>query len=145
VISVCAVVITVTATGCGNDEPGGDAMRFCGEIEVNQEALFAPELESAADVDAVIELYREIGQLAPLAVEPDWDQLIVNYETAGDVIAGDEDSLQAATVEAYQSEKSAAAVQQWLIDNCALDIGPVATIVPHDGQAPATTPTTEAG
>ena len=117
----------------GDDDGGGDAERFCGEIEVNQAALFAPDLSSSAEVAPLVELYNEIGEFAPLAIEADWDQLVLNYETASTVVPGDDASMQAAAAQAYQSEQSAAAVKQWLIDNCALDIGPVATIVPQGG------------
>ena len=38
---------------------------------------------------------------------------------------------------AYQSESAAVAVSDWLQANCAVDIGPLTTIVPRD-QPPAT-------
>ncbi len=114
---------------CGSDEGAGNAERFCGEIEVNQAALFSPDLTTATDIEPLLELYREVGRFAPLAIEAEWEQLVLNYETASTVVPGDDASLQAAAAQAYQSEQSAAAVKQWLIDNCALDIGPVATIV----------------
>ena len=53
------------------------------------------------------------------------------------VIVGDLESEQAALTAAYSSEKSAAAIEAWLIANCAVDIGPVFTIVP---QGPVTIP-----
>lgn len=124
-------MLGIGLVGCGDDEPAGDAERFCGEIEVNQAELFRPEIASDTDIAPLLELYRKIGELAPLAIEEDWDQLILTYETASTVVPGDVASVQAAAAQAYQSERSAAAVKQWLIDNCALDIGPVATIVPQ--------------
>ena len=126
-----AVVIAGTAiAACGSDgDTAGNAERFCGEIEVHQGALFAPDLSSSAEIAPLVELYNEIGKLAPLAIEADWEQLVLNYETASTVVPGDDTSIQAAAAQAYQSEQSAAAVKQWLVDNCALDIGPVATIV----------------
>lgn len=128
---VSALGLTVL-TACGDDS-AGDAERFCGEIEANSAALFTPEIERPTDIEPVLELYREIGAFAPLAIEEEWDQLVLNYETANTVVPGDEASLQAATAQAYQSEKSAAAVKVWLQENCALDIGPVATIVAQNG------------
>ncbi len=125
-------VIAATLAACSDDRPAGNAERFCGEIEVHQAQLTAPQLNSAADVDALLELYRSIGEFAPLAIESEWDQLIVNYETASTVVPGDEASLQEAVEVAYQSEQAGARVKQWLVDNCALDIGPVATIAPQN-------------
>ena len=53
------------------------------------------------------------------------------YETASTVVIGDQESEQAALTAAYSSEKSAAAIEAWLMANCAVDIGPVFTIVPQ--------------
>ncbi len=132
-IAVLVALGAMTLVGCNDDESGGDAERFCGEIEVNQSALFTPDLSSAADIAPLLELYRSIGKFAPLAVEAEWRQLVLNYETASTVVPGDDASIQAAAAQAYQSEQAAAAVKQWLVDNCALDIGPVATIVVQGG------------
>ena len=124
---------TVVVACGGDDDAAGNAERFCGEIELHQAALFAPDLSSSAEIAPLVELYNEIGELAPLAIEDDWEQLVLNYETASTVVPGDDASIQEAAAQAYQSEQSAAAVKQWLIDNCALDIGPVATIVAQGG------------
>ncbi len=120
--------------GCGTDE-APSAERFCGEVAANTDALTNPQLSNAADVEVLLDLYREIGDLAPLSVEDDWNQLIVAYETASTVVIGDQESEQAALTAIYSSEQSAAQVEAWLMANCAVDIGPVFTIVP---QGPAT-------
>lgn len=127
----CLLVGVGLVAACSNDEPGGDASRFCGEIEANQAGLTAPELTTSADIEPLLELYRSIGELAPLAIEPEWNQLILNYETASTVVPGDDESMQIAVATALQSEEAAASVKQWLVDNCALDIGPVATLAPQ--------------
>ncbi|WP_148288601.1 hypothetical protein [Ilumatobacter nonamiensis] len=131
-MSVVSTLLLTVMSSCGDDS-AGDAGRFCGEVEANSEALFTPEIESASDIGPLLDLYRRIGAFAPLAIEADWDQLILNYETANTVVVDDEESVQAATAQAYQSEKSAAAVKVWLQENCAVDIGPVATIVAQNG------------
>ena len=116
---------------CGNDAPRGDAERFCGEIEANQAQLTSPQLSSSADIEPLLDLYRTVGEFAPIAIEAEWDQLVVNYETASTVVPGDDASLQTAVEIALQSEQAGARVKQWLVDNCALDIGPVATLAPQ--------------
>ena len=107
------------------------AERFCGEVAANKDALTNPQIIYSDDIEPVLDLYRDIGALAPLGVEDDWDQLVSAYETASTVIVGDQESEQAALTAAYSSEKSAAAIEAWLIANCAVDIGPVFTIVPQ--------------
>lgn len=129
---VLGLVLVASSVGCSNDSPGGDASRFCGEIASNQDQLTSPQLATSADIEPLLELYREIGEVAPLAIEPEWDQLIRNYETASTVVPGDQASMQSAVAMALQSEQAGARVKQWLIDNCALDIGPVATLAPQN-------------
>lgn len=131
-MSIASTLLLTTLAACGDDS-AGDAERFCGEIDANSEALFSPEIGAENEIGPLLDLYRRIGAFAPLAIEADWDQLILNYETADTVVPDDEASVQAATAQAYQSEKSAAAVKVWLQENCAIDIGPVATIVAQNG------------
>ena len=124
-----ALGATLAFSACG--ESAGSAERFCGEVEANKAALTNPELAYSDDIEPLLDLYRDIGALAPLGVEDDWNQLVSAYETASTVIIGDQESEQAALTAAYSSEKSAAAIEAWLLANCAVDIGPVFTIVPQ--------------
>lgn len=125
------------ALGCSDDGPG-DSERFCGEVQANTAALVAVP-ESVGDIDGFIERYRRVGELAPLAIEADWQALILNLETASTVEPADPDSVQRAARQAYATERSAVAVKNWLLANCNVDLGPVATIVP---QAPPPPPAT---
>lgn len=132
---LCGTLIgfaTVAFAACGGGE-GPSAERFCGEIAANKDAITNPTLVDADDIEPFLEMYREIATLAPLAVEDDWNQLLSAYETASTVVPGDEASEQEALAAIYSSEKSAAAIERWLRENCAVDIGPVFTIVPHPG------------
>jgi hypothetical protein len=131
VLAVGSALVTAIAA-CGGDG-GGSAERFCGEIEANKEALTDPQLAYTDDIDPLLDLYREVGDLAPLAIEAEWNQLVEAYETASTVVPGDQASEQEALAAIYSSEESAATVDRWLQANCGVDIGPVFTIVAHDG------------
>ncbi len=128
--------LALAASACG-DDGGGNAERFCGEVAANRDALTDPQLVYSDDIEPLLDLYRDIGDLAPLAVEADWNQLVSAYETASTVLPGDQESEQEALAAIYSSEESAAAIDAWLRANCAVDIGPVFTIVPH---TPVTAP-----
>jgi hypothetical protein len=132
-IALVAAIAVVAACS----EEGGDAERFCGEVAANGDALTNPELVYSDDIEPLLDLYRDIGELAPLAIEADWNQLVSAYETASTVLPGDQASEQEALAAIYSSEESAAAIDVWLRANCAVDIGPVFTIVPH---TPVTAP-----
>ena len=135
--TLVAVVLAAalgSVTACTGEE-APSAERFCGEVAANKEALTNPQLVYTDDIDPLLDLYRNVGALAPLGVQPDWDQIVSAYETASTVVVGDQESEQAALTAIYSSEKSAAAVETWLLANCAVDIGPVFTIV---AQGPVT-------
>ena len=129
-----AVLVLVAAAalllGCGGDGSAGDAERFCGEVQANTRALVKPRLRSRADVETLLGLYRDLGDLAPLAIATEWNAVTLNYETASTVAPDDRASLQRVAARAYATERSAVTVHDWLLANCAVDIGPVATIVP---------------
>ncbi len=127
-----AIVAVGLITGCGGDD-AGNAERFCGEVQANAERLTQPDLQFDDDIEPFLDLYREIGTLAPIAIEPEWNQLIAAYETASTVVPGDPESEQAALASIFSTEKSAAAIDRWLQANCAVDIGPVFTIVAQNG------------
>ena len=136
----CALAALV---GCSDDGPG-DAERFCGEVQANTAALVASPA-TVADIDAYLDLYRRIGELAPLAIEPHWEALILSYETASTVDPADPESVQAAIRRAYATERSAVAVKDWLLANCNVDLGPVSTVVPAAAPPPVSTASTVPG
>lgn len=130
--------LIVVGAACGGG--GGDAERFCGEVQANRRAILDPTLAAPTDVDATLELYRSIGDVAPLDIAAEWDRLVVNLETASTVEPDDPDSLQQAVASAYATERSAIAVRDWLRSHCRVDLGPVATIVTPAPTAPRRPP-----
>ena len=124
-------VLALTIAACTDGEPPS-AERFCGEVDAQREALTSPDLEFSDDVEPLLDLYRDIGRLAPLSIETEWDRLTAAYETASTIVPGDEESEQIALGAIFSTERSAAAIDRWLESNCAVDIGPVFTIVTQD-------------
>lgn len=117
-----AVALPVVLAACKDDQ-GGDSARFCDLVEENVDALRAVP-QTAEGIDDYIGLYRDIGEIAPLAIQADWSALTLNFETAW---SGEDQ--QEALARAFATEQSAVAVAAWLKDSCAIDFGPVATIV----------------
>lgn len=136
------VAVLVVSAGCGGDDgtPSSDAERFCGEAIANRNTLVAPPLATEAEVEATLEFYRLMGQLAPLSIAEEWNNVLVSLETASTLVAGDPESEQIVARTAYAAEPSAFAVKDWLDTNCGLDI-PITTIAPQE-PVPAITPTT---
>ena len=129
-VAVLTLLALATAS-CSDDEPPS-AERFCGEVDARRSELTSPDLEFSDDVEPLLDLYRDIGKLAPLSIETEWDRLTFAYETASTIVPGDEESEQVALGAIFATERSAAAIDDWLKSNCAVDIGPVFTIVAQD-------------
>ena len=141
----CALVALVVLGACSRDDGEvSDAERFCGEAIENRNSLVAPPLSTDAEVDATLDFYRLMGQLAPVAIADEWNDLLLSLETASTLVPGDPASEQVMAKTAYATEPSAYRVKKWLLDNCRLDI-PITTIAPQAGEPARTTtiPTVE--
>ena len=137
----CAAVASILLAACGGDgdEVQSDAQRFCGEAIANRNVIVAPPLGNEAELTATLDFYRLMGELAPVAIATEWNDVLVSMETASTVVIGDPESEQVVAMTAYATEPSAFAVKKWLLDNCRLDI-PITTIAPQQ-QEPARTTT----
>jgi len=102
--------------------------------------IVAPPLGDEAGLEATLDFYRLMGELAPLSIAEEWNVLVAALETAADLKPGDPASEQLVAATAYASEPAAYAVKVWLQRNCGLDI-PITTIAPHE-QVPAIATTT---
>lgn len=132
VVGAALFGLCATTVGACSDGDAGSAERFCGKIVENKTQLTAPALTSSDDIEPLLDLYRDIGDLAPLSIEQEWTTLVAAYETASTVVIGDPESEQTALAAIYASEESAAAIDGWLVANCAVDIGPIVTLVPQE-------------
>ena len=138
-ILVAAVLTTLAA--CGDDGVQSDAERFCGEASTRRDMIMAPPMATEQEVDATLDFYRLMGELAPVAIADQWDQIVAAMETASTVVPGDPDSQQQVALQAYATERSAYEVAVWLKRNCGVDI-PITTIAPQEPIPARTTTTT---
>jgi hypothetical protein len=136
-VTVCLLVSVSACTR--SDQVNSDAERFCAEAVAQREAIVAPPLRSEAELQATLEFYRLMGQLAPIAIAEEWNDLVVNLETAAALVPGDPESEQLVAMTAFATEPSAYRVKKWLAANCGLEI-PITTIAPQE-QEPARTTT----
>lgn len=126
-----AVLVAFVVAGCSNDT-SSDAERFCGEIGADPASIVSPDLTDEAGLENTIARYRDLADLAPVAIEAEWRSLLDSLETASTVVPSDPESVQRAVTRAYASERAAVDVRNWVNANCGVDLGPVATITPHD-------------
>jgi hypothetical protein len=107
-----------------DDDGGGDTAAFCAGVAENVEALHAsPTTDS--EVEELVDLWRDVGDDAPLAIEQEWDTHADNLE-----LAWTSDDQQEVLASTFAAERSTVAIAAWLRSNCGIDWGPVTTIVP---------------
>jgi hypothetical protein len=127
--ALIAFVALVTLAACDDDD-GGDTEAFCTEVGDSIEALRAtPATEE--QVEDLIDLWRDLGDSAPLAIEAEWNTHADSLE-----LAWTSDDQQEVLASAFAAEQSTVTIAAWLEENCGIDFGPVTTIVPD---APTTT------
>jgi hypothetical protein len=140
---VVAFVVTMLAA-CGDDGVQSDAERFCGEASTRRDMIVAPPMATEQEVEATLDFYRLMGELAPVAIADQWNDIVTAMETASTVVPGDPDSQQQVALQAYATERSAYEVAVWMKRNCGVDI-PITTIAPQEPMPARTTTTTIAG
>ncbi len=133
------VSLLVAVSACSDDEASSDAERFCAEATAQRSTIVDPPVNSETELRVTLDFYRLMGQLAPVAIAEEWNDLVVNLETAATLVPGDPESEQLVAMTAYATEPSAYEVTRWLGANCGLDI-PITTIAPQ-AQEPARTTT----
>ena len=138
--ALVAAAAVVALLAC--DDDAGDAEQFCEDVAQNVEGLRV-DPTSEDEVDDLIDLWQDIGDRAPLAIEAEWDAHTDNLE-----LAWTSDDQQEVVADAFEAERSTVAIAAWLSDNCGIDFGPVTTIVPGTEATTSTVPgatTTSAG
>ncbi|CAN5771289.1 hypothetical protein BH20ACT4_BH20ACT4_11320 [soil metagenome] len=137
---VSLAALAAVGGACGGDAATANAEKFCAEVDVNKLAITAPKLRTEGDVMAFVDLHRRLGELAPLAIAQEWNDVTSNYETAATIDPDDPQSVERSKSKAYATERSAVIVRDWLRATCRVNLGPVTTIVPQRG--PTTPPPT---
>jgi hypothetical protein len=123
IASVALSVASLTMISCGN-APTRSAERFCGELTAHKADI--RELPTSdTSIAQLITLYSQMGEVAPLDIQADWDQLSTNLKTASSVDVKDPASVQAAADSAYATQKSAQSLAAWALTVCGFDVGAI--------------------
>lgn len=138
-VALAAASATVMAS-CGGDDVQSDAVKFCQEATAHQGAIIDPPVSDEVGLEATLEFYRLMGELAPVSIATEWNQLVAALETAAAYDPTDPASEQHVVATAYAAEGAAYDVKVWLQRNCGLDI-PISTIAPHEQVSAITTTT----
>ncbi len=113
------VLFVTVASACA--ETPRTATNFCRQLALEVPAITQPTA-TPAEVSQMLDRYKRLGKVAPLAVEKDWQALTELLTVASRVNPNDAESVQAVVDMSYATEKSAAAAAKWIRETCGVDI-----------------------
>lgn len=141
-IATAAALLPLTLTACGDDPDQRSESNYCTQVGNHLTELNSPTIAAPDDIDRVVDAWRAVAQSAPLAIEPEWDVMMNNLETAVTVDPADPESMQRVADTARRSEQAANRVISYTQQRCGALIGsvtPTATTLPPDTVAVTTT------
>lgn len=97
------------------------ATNFCRQLAKEMPSITEPTV-TPADVVTMLDRYRRLGKVAPLAIEKNWQSLTELLTVASRANATDPQSIQAVVDMAYATEKAADASAKWIRETCGVDI-----------------------
>ena len=111
--AVALAALLAISTGCGGDDDRqSDAGEFCRRGRRSHDARSSPHHSTTRPgVEATLDFYRVMGELAPLSIAEEWNQLVLAVETAASLEPGNPDSEQLVAATAYATEPAAYAVK----------------------------------
>ena len=125
------------STSCSSPERGG--ANFCGELSKKLEGLTGP-LSVTDDIGDVLSRYISLDKISPLAIEEQWHTVTLLVKQAADVDPEDPLSRQELADAAYQAERPAREIAEWVRSTCGFtmpnvigvegSIAPVTTFAP---------------
>jgi hypothetical protein len=117
---VAATVFTFVAITSSCAETPRTATNFCRQL-----ALEVPEITqptATPEVSQMLDRYKRLAKVAPLAIEDDWKSLTELLSVASRANPNDAESVQAVIDMSYATQKAADASAQWIRETCGVDI-----------------------
>lgn len=138
---VAAAVALTAFASCGGS-PERSASRFCSELDRQLPALQTTPA-AAEDFETLLAAYEEVGEVAPLAVEEDWQRLTELVRAAMTAAIDDPESMQELAEQSYATERPYVRIAEWVSSNCGLTM-PAAGGIETTTVAPPPTDSTPA-
>ncbi|MBM3741237.1 MAG: hypothetical protein FJW43_00685 [Actinobacteria bacterium] len=125
---IALVGFLLVALGACSETPR-TATNFCRQLAKELPGITVPTA-TPAEVATMLERYRRLGKVAPLAIEKDWQSLTELLTLASRVNANDAESVQAVVDMAYSTENAAGAAAKWIKETCGVDISTGLNVAP---------------
>ena len=119
-ITIATAFALVTITSSCAETPR-TATNFCRQLAQEVPAITQPSA-TPAEVSAMLDRYKRLGKVAPLAIEENWKSVTELLTVASRANPNDAESVQAVIDMSYSTEKAADAATKWIRETCGVDI-----------------------
>jgi hypothetical protein len=134
VVSIAALALGVTTCGaiaaCSSDAPTATDARYCATISANLDQLNAPSIVDTVGIEATSTLYRTITDIAPLAVQKEWETMTSVLAAAATADAKDPAAVQKIADMARSSQHAATAIADYTTKVCGVTLAAPTTTLP---------------
>jgi len=118
-----AIGVGSALAACSDDATKRTESNYCAEVSSHLADLSSPVIATPADIDRVLDSWRAVAATAPLAVQQEWNIVVISMETAAAVDPNDPASVQHVADTARASERSANRVISYTLERCGTQIG----------------------
>jgi hypothetical protein len=118
---VAATVFTLAILTNACAETPRTATNFCRQLALEVPAITQPTA-TPAEVSQMLDRYKRLAKVAPLAIEEDWKSLTELLTVASRVNPNDAESVQTVIDMSYSTQKAADASAKWIRETCGVDI-----------------------
>jgi len=118
---VAATVFTLAVLTNACAETTRTATNFCRQLALEVPAITQPTA-TPAEVSQMLDRYKRLAKVAPLAIEEDWKSLTELLTVASRVNPNDAESVQTVIDMSYSTQKAADASAKWIRETCGVDI-----------------------
>jgi hypothetical protein len=118
---VAATVFTLAVLTNACAETPRTATNFCRQLALEVPAITQPTA-TPAEVSQMLDRYKRLAKVAPLAIEEDWKSLTELLTVASRVNPNDAESVQTVIDMSYSTQKAADASAKWIRETCGVDI-----------------------
>jgi len=118
-----ALCLSGALMACNDDAPTRTEGNYCSEVSTHLADLSSPVIATPADIDRVLASWRAVAATAPLAVQQEWNIVVISMETAAAVDPDDPASVQHVADTARASERASNRVISYTLERCGTQIG----------------------
>ena len=139
-VAVAFVVPLAMIAACrGDGSTSRSPEAYCTAVGDHLSVLNDPDLSSEDAIEETLDAWNEVADVAPLAVQSEWDTVIEAMETAATVDPNDPGSVQQVADTARAAEPAANRLINYTYDLCRAVIGPVTPVTTTPAQVPPAT------